>query len=193
MAGKRPYEKSIPAQYMKQLARRITKLNNRIEDDVSEMCGEVLKPFRKDYKKKIESEESTHELDICLKDILRSLTIHLHFHCGVAESSMTETERELAKFESDLNLISNQEEENQEEENQEGENQKKEKVLEFVVDPGSLLLEMVSWEPARKIHNWYWNIVKRECYCRLTREENWGWSEWSTTLETLYFRQIQSS
>lgn len=45
---------------------------------------------------------------------------------------------EIAELESGLGLISKQEEEN---------------ILEFVIDPGSLLLEMVSWEAAIKLHN----------------------------------------
>lgn len=39
---------------MNELVKGIMRLNNRIEDDVSEMCWEVLKLFREDYKIKIE-------------------------------------------------------------------------------------------------------------------------------------------
>ena len=150
MSSRRPSITSIPAQCVIDLAKGITSLNNRIEDDVSEICRKVLKPFREDYRSK--------GLDRCLKDIVRSLRIHLCFHCGVAESSMTETEidmeietettaskdhetgcyGEIAELESGLGLISKQEEQN---------------ILEFVIDPGSLLLEMVSWEAAIKLRN----------------------------------------
>ena len=157
MSSRRPSITSIPAQCVIDLAIGITSLNNRIEDDVSEICRKVLKPFREDYRSKIER-RSTEGLDRCLKDIVRSLRIHLCFHWGVAESSMTETGidmeietettaskdhetgcyGEIAELESGLGLISKQEEEN---------------ILEFVIDPGSLLLEMVSWEAAIKLHN----------------------------------------
>ena len=157
MSSRRPSITSIPAQCVIDLAKGITSLNNRIEDDVSEICRKVLKPFREDYRSKLER-RSTEGLDRCLKDIVRSLRIHLCFHCGVAESSMTETGidmeietettaskdhetgcyGEIAELESSLGLISKQEEQN---------------ILEFVIDPGSLLLEMVSWEAAIKLRN----------------------------------------
>lgn len=167
--------KSIPAKYMTELAKGIKTLHDRIEDDVKEMCLEVLKPFREEYKREIKREKSIEELDRNLRNIIRSLKIHVLFHCGEAEPSMAGTENtdvemeekppkegeyrwtDLAKFESDLGLTSNQEEGD---------------VLPLVIDPGSLLLEMVSWEAARKLRNWYWNVAKRECYNRRTREEN---------------------
>ena len=170
--------KSIQAKYMTELAERIATLHDRIEDDVKEMCLKVLKPFREEYKREIKRKESTEKLDSCLQDIIRSLRIHVSFHCGQAELSMAGTEIDtdvemeeeppkedeycwtnLAKFKSDLGLTSNQEE---------GDDPN------FVIDPGSLLLEMVSWEAARKLRNWYWNVAKRECYNRRTREENEG-------------------
>lgn len=141
--------KSIQAKYMTEIAQRIAALNDRIEDDVKEMCLEVLKPFREEYKREIKRKELTEELDKSLQRIIRSLKIHVSFHCGEAERSMAGTEMDtdvqmepeeppkkdeyrwtdLAKFESDLGLTSNQEEGN---------------VFYFVIDPGSLLLEMVS-------------------------------------------------
>ena len=139
--------KSIQAKYMTELAERIATLHDRIEDDVKEMCLEVLKPFREEYKREIKREELTEELDKSLQNIIRSLKIHVLFHCGEAEPSMAGTENtdvemeekppkedenrwtNLAKFESDLGLKSNQEE---------GDDPN------FVIDPGSLLLEMVS-------------------------------------------------
>ena len=169
--------KSIQAKYMTELAKRIEKLHDGIEDDVKEMCLVVLKPFREEYKREIKREKSIEELDRNLRNIIRSLKIHVLFHCREAEPSMAGTENtdvemeekppkegeyrwtDLAKFESDLGLTSNQEEGD---------------VLTLVIDPGSLLLEMVSWEAARKLRNWYWNVAKRECYNRRTREENEG-------------------
>lgn len=141
MSGQKPSITSIPAKYMNELAKGITRLNNRIEDDVSEMCREVLKPFREDYKTKIEP-VSAERLDRCLKDILRSLEIHLNFHWETGIEMNTERETscygEIAELESGLGPISNQEEG---------------RILKFVIDPGSLLLEMVSWEAAIKLHN----------------------------------------
>lgn len=105
------------------------------------MCREVLKPFREDYKTKIEP-VSAERLDRCLKDILRSLEIHLNFHWETGIEMNTERETscygEIAELESGLGPISNQEEG---------------RILKFVIDPGSLLLEMVSWEAAIKLHN----------------------------------------
>ena len=146
MSSRRPSITSIPAQCVIDLAKGITSLNNRIEDDVSEICRKVLEPFREDYRSKLER-RSTEGLDRCLKDIVRSLRIHLCFHCGVAEIETETTASkdhetgcygEIAELESGLGLISKQEEEN---------------ILEFVIDPGSLLLEMVSWEAAIKLRN----------------------------------------
>ena len=45
MSGQKPSITSIPAKYMNELAKGITRLNKRIEVDVSEMCRKVLKPF----------------------------------------------------------------------------------------------------------------------------------------------------
>lgn len=139
--------KSIQAKYMTELTKRIETSHDRIEDDVKEMCLVVLKPFREEYKREIKREKSTEDLDKRLSNIIRSLEIHVLFHCGEAEPSMAGTENtevemeenspeegeyrwtDLAKFESDLGLTSNQEEGD---------------VLPLVIDPGSLLLEMVS-------------------------------------------------
>ena len=148
MFGIRKPLKSIQAKYMMELAQRMKKLHDGIEDDVKEMCLEVLKPFREEYKREIKREKSIEELERNLRNIIRSLEIHVLFHCGEAEPPMAGTEMDtdvemeekppkedeyrwtnLAKFESDLGLTSNQEEGD---------------VLKFVIDPGSLLLDMVS-------------------------------------------------
>lgn len=92
MSGKGKSWKSIQAKYMTELAQRIATLNDRIEDDVKEMCLKALKPFREEYKREMKREELAKKLDSCLQDIIRSLKIHVLFHCGEAEPSMAGTE-----------------------------------------------------------------------------------------------------
>ena len=120
----------MEAEYIKnRIARRIITLERRMESDVEQMCRRILIPLTEEFGERDLPAELLERLRGYFRDIYWSLKVHLMFHLGIAD--------ELQEIDELLNVVGAWGGLTNEEMNELPDQ-------DFVVDPGSKLLEMVS-------------------------------------------------
>lgn len=126
---------SMETEYIKnRIAGGIKALQRRMVSDVDQICRTILIPLAEEFEERDLSEELSERLRGYFRDIYWSLKVHLMFHLGIANEN-DEVLRAVGVWggltDEQMNVLPDQN---------------------CAIDPGSKLLEMVSRQPARKIH-----------------------------------------